>query len=84
MDEDDLGKPKKEKSYFDQVMDNLKTGRSRKRKDEGDEMASQNTLDQLKARMEIAYDDDKRANTEKKPALNKVKLLQEVVRTLEK
>jgi len=77
-----------QESYFDQVMESLKKGRtSRKRKNQDGDTIDDETINEIRAflqKMDDAADEDYKANQENKPALSKLKMLGEVISHLEK
>eukprot|EP01114_Cavostelium_apophysatum_P015510 TRINITY_DN4233_c0_g1_i4.p1 TRINITY_DN4233_c0_g1~~TRINITY_DN4233_c0_g1_i4.p1 ORF type:complete len:350 (+),score=136.21 TRINITY_DN4233_c0_g1_i4:1-1050(+) len=78
-------KKPKEKHFFDEFLDTLKTGRGRgKKKSEAEQLEQISMIEEFKARMEVAAEDDCKDNKEGKPALHKLKMLGEVLAQLEK
>lgn len=54
------------------------------RKEEGTDLEMLTVIDDMKAKMDVAANLDRKANEEKQPALHKVKILEEVTNMLEK
>jgi len=80
-----MEKPPKELNEFDQAMNRLKKGRSRRKKhDKGENIEDDGKLKAFVEKMEQAASDDVFSNGQKEPALNKLKMLPEVQHLLKK
>lgn len=77
----------KEKGFFDEFIDSMKSGRAsgrRKKKSEDEIRETHNLVEDFKVKMDIAMEDDRLANKQGKPALKKLMMITEVCNTLEK